>query len=149
MFPKPLDECIQPLTQPAFSKKGLAGSRIVADWGKIAGSSLAAYCTPIKVSFPREKTTDGTLTIAVEPGFAPQLQHMEYMILERLAVYFGYKAISRIKINHTLPHAAPEKKRAQQKPVLSHIPKELIEEVNDEELRQTLLSYAETLSGKS
>ncbi|MGE3713151.1 MAG: DUF721 domain-containing protein [Alphaproteobacteria bacterium] len=149
LFPKTLDECIQPVTRPAFAQKGLAGSRIISDWQKIAGPHMASHCTPQKVSFPRDKTTEGTLTIAVEPGFAPQLQHMQPLLLEKLAVYFGYRAIDRIRISHTLAPAvkptAPRPEKKSDRHGITTLPNDLLDTVEDVELQAALQSFATTL----
>ncbi len=137
-LPKPLGECVEPVIKPALKDKGLAGSRIIIDWEKIAGAKMASRCVPEKLSFPRGKTTDGTLTIAVENGFATELQHQIPLILERLAIYFGYKAISRITISHTLPKRQVNKKPASQQQLLHNLPQASLDEVHDAELKDAL-----------
>ncbi len=147
-FPKTIGDCIEPLTRPVFKTQGLAGTRIITDWAKIVGPAMAARCIPQKLSFPQQKTVGGTLTIAVESGFATELQHLQPMILDRLATYFGYKAVSRIVISHTLPKPAAEPKPA--KPV-SKLPEgcaAYADSVEDEELKKALQSFAHTLSGQ-
>ncbi len=69
------------------------------------------------------------------------------MILERLATYFGYKAVIRINISHTY---IPEIEKSQPAPLLKSLPNSCInmaENVEDEELRNALKSIARTLSG--
>lgn len=137
--------------RPALAKSGLAGSKIITQWHHIAGSTLAARAVPIKVSFPKNKTTGGTLTIAVESGFALQMQHEVPLILEKLALYFGYKAIDHIKISHTLTRntkakAAVSKTTTIPRPKPHTINPALLESVEDEELKQALQSFATTLN---
>ena len=134
-LPKPLGEYVEPVIKPVLKDKGLAGSRIISDWAKIVGTQLAGRSIPEKLNFPRGKTTDGTLTIAVENGFATELQHQQHLILERLAIYFGYKAINRITISHTLPRKKSVKKAA---PALVAFPVESLEIVEDAELKEAL-----------
>ncbi len=146
LFPKPVGGCIEPLTRPVFKAKGLAGSRIITEWNTIVGESLSQHCMPEKLSFPPGKKTGGTLAIAVENGFAPQLQHMQPLMLERLATYFGYKAIERITISHTYvlqktSAPAPLKKVEMPAQVAG-----LVGEVEDDDLRAALSSFASTLS---
>ena len=148
MFPKPLDSLIEPLTRPVFKKQGLAGSRIITDWEQIVGPKLASHSLPEKLSFPAGKKSNGTLTISVENGFATELQHMQHVIIERLASYFGYQAVSRITISHSWV-AAPKEQPKTNKPTTPALPKnsaQLTEQVEDPELRQALQSLAKTLS---
>lgn len=137
-FPKALNECVEPLIQPVLKEKGLAGSRILTDWAKIVGSQLANRSQPEKLSFSRGKTTEGTLTIAVENGFATELQYQTPLILERLAVYFGYKAISRIIISHTLTRQKRPQKPAAITKSLSPIPEDMLNDIEDLELKEAL-----------
>jgi hypothetical protein len=146
-FPKALNECVEPLIQPVLKEKGLAGSRILTDWAKIAGAQLASRSQPEKLSFARGKTTDGTLTIAVENGFATELQYQIPLILERLAVYFGYKAISRIVISHTLARkpakpAPPPKRKATG---IDAPPQAVFDTVEDDELKEALKGLGSAL----
>lgn len=147
LFPKTLGSCIEPLTRPALKANGLAGSRILTEWPSIVGAQLAAHSSPEKLHFPRGEKTGGTLTISVESGFAPQLQHMQPIILERLASYFGYAAISRITISHSWAKPAePLPKR--KPPALPKNSVALTQEVDDPELRAALESLARALAGE-
>jgi hypothetical protein len=146
MFPKTLSQCIEPITRPAFKTQGLAGSRIISEWQSIVGDKLANHCIPQKLSFSAGKKTDGTLSIAVENGFATELQHTQSVILEKLATYFGYKAVARITISHTY---TPELEKPLSKPRKATLSKNCIniaESIEDEELRAALTSIARTLS---
>jgi hypothetical protein len=146
LFPKTLSKCVENITRPVLKTQGLAGSRIISEWKSIVGEKLANHCLPQKLSFPTGKKTDGTLSIAVENGFAPELQHSQILILERLAVYFGYRAVARITISHTY---VPENRKEITKPIkktLSADSMALVEQVDDEELRAALTGIARTLS---
>lgn len=147
MFPKTLSQCIEPITRPAFKTQGLAGSRIISEWQSIVGDKLANHCIPQKLSFSAGKKTDGTLSIAVENGFAPELQHMQPVILERLATYFGYKAVARVNISHTYtPESEKPPSPSPRKVTLSKDCINIAESIEDEELRAALTSIARTLA---
>jgi hypothetical protein len=150
LFPKPLANCVEPVTRPVLKAQGLAGSRILTDWQSIVGPSLYRHTLPEKLSFPRGQKTGGTLVISTENGFATELQHMQPVILERLAVYFGYQAISRIVISHSWVAAPAAETKLRTLP--SRLPPEcqrLADEVSDPDLKEALLSLAKTLSGQN
>lgn len=150
LFPKTLVACVEPLLRPMLKAQGLAGSRILTEWASIVGPELAHHSVPEKLSFPAGKKTGGTLTISCENGFATELQHMQPVILERLAVYFGYAAVSRIVIAHSwLPAPAPEIRSAALPPRLPAGSARLADDVADSELKEALQSLAKTLSGQS
>lgn len=145
-FPKPLSSCVEPLVRPVLRAKGLAGSRILTDWESIVGRELAAHTSPEKISFPQGKKTGGTLTIAVENGFALELQHMQAAILERLATYFGYVAVSRIAISPAvLPSPKP---KPQTPPPALAAGSARVTGVEDEALKDALQSLARALEGQ-
>ncbi len=147
LFPKTLAKCIEQVTRPALKTQGLAGSKIISEWDYIVGNKLASHCLPQKLSFPAGKKIDGTLSIAVENGFATELQHLQPLILERLATYFGYKAVTRITICHTYVTKQEQKPAPSKKPVLLTDCTDFLDNVEDSELRKALTSIAKTLSG--
>jgi len=145
LSPKTLSQILEPITKPVFKAHGLAGNRIISEWPVIIGEKLSMHCIPQKLSFPAGKKTDGTLCIAVENGFAPELQHMQAVIMDRLAIYFGYKAISRITISHSYaPINEEEKKPSSSKPSSTNF--FISEEIDDVELRSSLDNIAKSLS---
>lgn len=148
LFSKPLKQCIEPLTRPVFKEKGIAAARLLTQWPSIVGEELAAHSYPEKVSFPQGKKTDGTLTVAAASGFALQLQYAQPLILERLATYFGYKAISRIAITQNYQPIATEKRPAKSQPKVA-LDKTALETIDDPELKSAWSSLAETLAKNS
>ncbi len=146
LFPKTLSQCIEPITRPVLKTQGLAGTRIISEWQSIVGNKLSLHCIPQKLTFTAGKKTDGTLSIAVENGFAPEIQHMQQVILERLNIYFGYKAVSRIVISNTYipePEKTPPKSN---KAVLPASCVNMADTVEDDELRNALTSLARHLA---
>lgn len=149
LFPKTLAQCIEPVTRPALKSQGLAGSRILTQWSTIVGTKLAQHTIPEKLSFPPNKKTLGTLVIAVENGFAPEIQHMQPVILERLAGYFGYHAVSRITISHTYLPVTKTPSMTKKTHAIAGNVTEHVNNIADDELRQTLQSLANTMSNKT
>ena len=76
----------------AYRKHGFAESRLLTDWQVVVGERLADVCLPEKLS------RDGVLSIRVSPAFGLELQHLEPKILERIATFFGHRAVSRLKL---------------------------------------------------
>lgn len=148
LFPKPLNKIIEPLTRPLFRSRGLAGTELLTDWRRIAGTSLADHTIPEKLSFAPGKKVGGTLTIAVENGFALDLQHMQPVILERINMYFGYQAVARILISHNFPKPAgtPPLAKLSGHPALHEAAVHDADNVADPELKEALQSLAKTLS---
>ena len=92
---------IDKLTRNVFRKKGFATAKIIMEWEQILGNpQLARHTTPFKITYPVGKTTDGVLYIKTSGSLALELQQYEPKIIEKIATYFGFKAISHIKIIH-------------------------------------------------
>lgn len=144
LFPKPLHKIVEPLTRPLFKSRGMAGTRLLSDWPRIAGEQLADHCLPEKLSFPGGGKTDGTLTVAVENGFSLEVQHMQPVLLERINAYYGYPAVKRIVISHSFPvRAAPPLPKAK-----TFKDGYKVENVADPDVKSALQSLANSLSGK-
>jgi len=148
LFPKTLDQVVEPLTRPLLKTQGLAGTKILTQWESIVGAQLSQHCMPEKLSFPKGKKSGGTLVISTESGFATELQHMQPLILERLASYFGYQAIVRIVISHSWMHT-PKLDKPAMKPTLAKGSSHLADDVTDSELKEALASLARTLAGEN
>ena len=92
---------IDKLTGKVFRKKGFATAKIIMEWEQILNNpQLARHTHPFKISYPVGKTTDGVLYIKCSGALALELQQYEPKIIEKIATYFGFKAISSIKIIH-------------------------------------------------
>lgn len=147
LFPKTLARAIEPLTKPLFKSRGLAGTNAISDWPRIVGKELAGHCWPEKISFPQGKKSGGTLTIACENGFATEIQHMQPIILERLNVFYGYQAVTKLSISHSI-HKPLQKKTVEKPLPAAQINTAAVSGVDDSELKNALQSLANTLSGQ-
>ena len=96
---KALKDILQNTLRPACDRYGFITYRIINHWEQIVGKNIASLSHPIKISFPHNKNYEGILIIGVSnPGFALEIQASELIIINKLASYFGYKAINRIRI---------------------------------------------------
>ena len=99
---KTLKDILSDTLKPACEKYGFITYRIINHWRQIVGKNIATLSHPIEISFLPNKNDEGLLTIGISnPGFALEIQASELIIINKLATYFGYKAISRIKIKIT------------------------------------------------
>ena len=96
---KNLSHSLDFVTKPIFKKRGFTENKILTDWNKIVGDSLGGSSVPKKLFFSRNKKSDGVLYVEVyDSGMAMEMTYMEPIIIEKIASYFGYKAISKLKI---------------------------------------------------
>ena len=80
------------LTKPAYRARGFAEAGVLNDWPDIVGRPLADFTAPERLS------RDGALEVRVDGGWALELQHLEPLVLDRIASYFGYRAVTRLAI---------------------------------------------------
>ncbi len=127
------------IAKQALGSKGFAEAGLFTHWAEIAGAALAAASLPIKLSFPKGKRDDGTLTVRCGGSAALELQHLTPSVLERINLHFGYPAVTRLKIEQggvarrRAPVAAPPLTSLEQGEIAR-----AVESVDNSEIRGTL-----------
>ncbi len=89
-----LADATQAAARPLLREHGFALPAILSNWAAIVGDGLARDCSPERLA------RDGTLTIRVAGPVATEIQHREPEILERIATYFGHRAVRRLRLVH-------------------------------------------------
>ena len=95
---KTLQQSVLKITDVAIRKRGFVESALIHKWISIVGKEIAAWSVPNRLVFLRGSTLDATLHLDVLSARALEIQHNELVILERINVVFGYKAINKIAI---------------------------------------------------
>lgn len=115
---KAVGNWVPKLTQKAFEKHGFSTAALLTDWAQIAGADVARYTLPERLKWPRGVETYGevdgsgagrpgaTLILKVDPARALDIQYKTAQLIERINVYFGYKAVTDLRILQT-PIDAP------------------------------------------
>lgn len=98
-----LDKHFEKLTKASFARYGFAYGELMARWPEIVGKALAQYCEPERIKWPRGSAENaqklgGTLIIRAEPGRGLVLQYQTHHIIERINQFYGYGAVTSIKI---------------------------------------------------
>jgi hypothetical protein len=98
-----LDKHFEKLTKASFARYGFAYGELMARWPEVVGEALAQYCEPERIKWPRgsgenAQKLGGTLVIRAEPGRGLDLQYQTHQIIERINQFYGYGAITSIKI---------------------------------------------------
>lgn len=90
---------LMPLAQKLVGKKAFAEADVICNWENIAGKETASYSKPLKIDFKKDERTCGTLFVETYGGaFALELQAKSKMLIDKVNVFFGYQAVSGIKI---------------------------------------------------
>lgn len=98
-----LDKHFEKLTKATFARYGFAYGELIARWPEIVGQNLAEQCEPERIKWPRgagesEQKLGGTLIIRAVPGYGLDLQHQSHHVIERINQFYGYGAITSVKI---------------------------------------------------
>lgn len=139
------------LTKLALGRKGFAEASLIGEWPTIVGEDVARLAIPVKMRLPRPKKetaataaptgiapnvqSGGTLTLRASPAASLEVQHLKPRILERIARYFGYPAITEIKIEIGDRKKAPAKAR---RPLGAPPAQPDLSKVTDPEIREAL-----------
>jgi hypothetical protein len=147
---KELSRCLVPVTKGALKKRGFFEYRLIEEWRLIVGEHMARYSTPLKVSFEMGKRTDGVLHIQVGSAMALEFQHLQPVIIERIATYFGYKAIARLTLHQTGYISQPSEPSMLVRPApLGDTLGAAVASCTDKDLRAQLASLGTYLSAKN
>ncbi len=147
---RPVGAYAAKVLDPAARARGFATTSLLSEWPAIVGAELAAFTMPDRVVWPRRREDEepanpirrrraegATLVLRVDGPRAIEVQHRSGQILERVNLYFGYRAITEMRILQ-----APVAKAAA-RPVPSRLPPESLAlpssaSIEDEGLRHAL-----------
>lgn len=147
---RPIGELMPEIGRTAFRKFGFIQSSVVTRWAEIVGTKHARVCAPESIRFPPGEKSGGILQLVVVAAHAPMIAHVEPEIIERVNRFFGYNAVTRIKLRQGAVKPPPAEKGPVAPPSLRPIPIELgesLRDIGDPELRTVLESLARNLGG--
>lgn len=95
----PLTREIRIVTKPILGKRGFSEVDILENWHDMVGEELSRGIFPEKLTFDRDKRVQGTLHVKSAGGaFAMLFEHQKARVIERINSFFGYPAVSQIKV---------------------------------------------------
>ena len=145
---RPVAELVPQIGRAAFRRFGFVQSSVVTRWPEIVGERHARVCMPEAIRFPPGEKSGGILQLVVLPAHAPLIQHVIPEIIERVNRFFGYQAVSRVKLRQGPVNPPKAKEAPTAPPSLRPIPLELgesLRDIGDPELRAVLESLARNL----
>jgi hypothetical protein len=152
--PKAVGSFLPKLARKSFERYGFSAATILTDWRAIVGAELSACSAPERLKWPRraEEASDtetgrpgATLVLRVEGARALDIQYRTAQLIERINAYFGYRAVSEIRILQAPvapARAVPSRSMAQQpaRRVPALVPD--IARIEDASLREALARLA-------
>jgi hypothetical protein len=97
---KPLSEDINKILKKIFYKQSPYLYEILTHWQNIVGPKFSSKSYPLKITRIKEKgETLSVLYIATKnSSISLEMSFQRDIIIERIAVYFGFKVIHKIKL---------------------------------------------------
>ena len=114
--PRQIADIANPLIDPVLSRRAGISTGLIAAWEDIAGESFASVTRPEKIRWPKrepgsnEPFLPGELVIACEGARALFLMHQEKEVIARINAYFGFPAVSRMRIVQKPVNQTPVRK---------------------------------------
>jgi hypothetical protein len=118
---RPIAELMPEVGRTAFRRFGFVQSSVVTRWPEIVGERHARVCMPEAIRFPPGERSDGILQLLVVPAHAPMISHVIPEIIERVNRFFGYNAVTRVKLRQGAVQPPPAKERPTAPPSLRPI----------------------------
>ena len=150
--PRAIGDLMPQIGRSAFRRFGFIQSSVISRWPDIVGERHARACMPEAIRFPMGEKSGGILQLLVQPAHAPLIQHVIPEIIERVNRFFGYNAVSKVKLRQGQVHSPHAERRTEAPPSLKPIPLELgdsLRDIGDPELRAVLESLARSLGGQN
>ncbi|MFU7529203.1 DUF721 domain-containing protein [Qipengyuania sp. ASV99] len=145
---KAIGDLMPEIGRTAFRRFGFVQSSVVTRWPEIVGPIHARVCSPEAIRFPPGEKSEGILQLVVAPAHAPLIQQVIPEIITRVNRFFGYSAVSRVKIRQGAVKPPSAQQRPKPPPSLKPIPMELgesLRDIGDPELRTVLESLARSM----
>ncbi len=144
-----ISDLMPEIGRAAFRRFGFVQSSVVSRWPEIVGPRFADITQPESIRFIAGAKSEGVLHLVVSSGAGAMIQHAAPTIIERVNRFFGYNAVSGMKIrqgrierhNPVPPRPAPPR-------ALKPVPFELgdsLRDIGDPELAAVLESLARGL----
>ncbi len=108
---RPVGAYVARTLDPLARARGFATTALLSEWPAIVGAELAQFTMPDRLVWPRRQQEGGEaapakgwraegaiLMLRVDGPRAIEVQHRSGKILERVNTYFGYRAITEMRI---------------------------------------------------
>lgn len=132
-------------------RRGFAQADILSKWATIVGPTLARASSPERLAYSRNKNRDATLKVRVTPGFAPEFQQFEPLIIERINSFFGYRAVARLQLIQAPVKIVEERTKQPLPPPTKeqqHWIDKTVDQIEDPELKQNLIELGAAMAGR-
>lgn len=100
-----VSKLLEPLQGSRSAGKQFVALDLVAAWPEIVGPRLAGLCLPVKLKpAPKSRSRHvkavdgGILEVCADPAMVIDLDYGQALIVERINAFYGYSAVSALKV---------------------------------------------------
>ena len=93
-----------------LKKNGYNYSEIISKWNLLVGKDISSCCYPKSIKMS-QSSRNGTLILSVERGNEINVEYSKKEIIDKVNSYFGYKLISKIRLQTFNSAVIKEKKQ--------------------------------------
>jgi len=93
-----------------LKKNGYNYSEIISKWNLLVGKDISNCCYPKSIKMS-QSSRNGTLILSVERGNEINVEYSKKEIIDKVNGYFGYKLISKIRLQTFNSAVIKEKKQ--------------------------------------
>ncbi|MEL7469949.1 MAG: DciA family protein [Pseudomonadota bacterium] len=141
-------------------QKGFAEADVILRWADIAGQKLSHVCRPVRIQYGQNRNLGAALVLECNSALAPEIEHQAPRIIERINQFYGYRAVSRVRIVQASPSAPARAGFAEgqadfagqdltQSAQISRAAEDLARNVEDEGLRAALTTMGAHILARS
>jgi hypothetical protein len=135
-----------------FQRYGFAYGEVLSQWSAVVGEELGRVSVPERIRWPRSggpagdgAKRGGTMVLRVAEGRALEFQHLVPRIIERINGFYGYEAVTAVKILQGT--VAPPPRMVQKPPeIADDALGTRVEAIENEHLRAALLRLGTAVS---
>jgi len=152
-MPRALADAVDKVARHLGGKDWGLYASLLDHWTEIVGADYARVSTPVKITFPYQpnepQRKNGVLTIRLPKGLAMEFSFKADLIRQRVNAYLGYEAFARIALDAAFMPLPEIKIEKQADPEAIKAIKEKAAAIPNDEVREALEKFGETLLKKA
>lgn len=95
---QPIAQLSKNILENIAKQNGLSDFNLFLEWNSIVGEYFGKLAHPKKITFPPNKKNHGVLHIKTTSYGVTLVQHSKEQLISKINTYFGYKAVSDIRV---------------------------------------------------
>ncbi|MEA0970677.1 DUF721 domain-containing protein [Candidatus Megaera venefica] len=97
---RPIVNDVNKLIYSIYKRQNPILAELIVNWGKIVGVKYSTQSNPLKITTIREggKQINILQVVVDSSSISMEIAYQQELMIERIAIYLGYKGIHKIKL---------------------------------------------------